>query len=220
MGVHKFSLVTSGKKINPEAFDRILNMFDEIRKKTEIKLCASLGLIDDDALSKLKQHGVTCYHCNLETAPSYFSDLCTSHTTDEKIRTLMAARNAGLNVCSGGIIGMGESMEQRIEMALLLRKLDIKSIPINILHPIAGTPLENTTKLTDEEILTSIALFRFINPDAMIRFAGGRSLILHIQEKALKAGINAALVGDLLTTVGSKITDDIDCFRNAGFLLE
>ena len=133
---------------------------------------------------------------------------------EEKIRTIRAAQEVGMEVCSGGIIGMGESMEDRIDLAMTLRELKIKSIPINILNPIPGTPLEGTA---DDEILTTIAVFRFIHPDAYLRFAGGRSLIAHIETEAIQAGINAAIVGDLLTTVGSKVLEDMEKVKKMGF---
>jgi biotin synthase len=174
--------------------------------------------LDREKLQKLVAAGVKNYQCNIETAPSFFSELCSTHTTEEKIQTLKIARELGLGLCSGGIIGMGETVAQRVEMAIVLQQeLEVESIPINILNPIIGTALENALPVPDEEILSTFAMFRFVNPKAELRFAGGRTLILHLQEKALKAGINAALIGNLLTTVGVQMDDDVRNFKKAGF---
>ncbi|TRX64269.1 biotin synthase BioB [Carboxylicivirga sp. M1479] len=219
-GVYRFSLVTSGRAISNKNLDQLCGVYKNIKQKTPIHLCASMGLLNRSQLDKLYASGVRHYHCNIETAPSYFKEVCTSHTIEDKIRTIKQAREAGMGVCSGGIIGMGESMEQRIEMALTLRELEIESIPINVLMPVEGTRLANVEPLTDEEVLSTFALFRLINPTAHIRLAGGRNLINHIQDKALKAGVSAALVGDYLTTIGTNINQDKDAFSSAGFRLD
>ena len=219
-GVHRYSLVTSGRKISDKNLEQLLNVYREISDKSKIHLCASMGLLSEKQLQMLKETGVEHYHCNLETARSYFPELCTTHTYDEKVETIKMAQRIGLAVCSGGIVGMGETMQQRVEFAIELRELDILSIPINFLMPIEGTPLEKMQKLSDDEILTILAIFRIINPKANIRFAGGRQLIKHIQDRALKAGISAALVGDLLTTVGSDINEDVANLKSAGFNIE
>lgn len=218
-GVKRFSLVTSGKRVNLKELDKILTIYNEIKCNSNIHLCASMGLLTRQQLQQLKDVGIDHYHCNVETAPSYFPELCSTHTMDDKIETIKYAQEIGLKVCSGGIIGMGESAEQRIEMAFLLKDLKIKSIPINVLNPIEGTKLENAKYITNEEVLDTIAIFRFINPDAKIRFAGGRLQIKAIEEKALQSGINAALVGDLLTTLGSNVDTDKKTFTRAGFKL-
>jgi biotin synthase-like enzyme len=154
----------------------------------------------------------------LETASSFFPHLCTTHTSEEKKTTLRLALECGMEICSGGIIGMRESLEQRIELACELRELSVKSVPINILNPIKGSALENAKPLADEEILTTMAVFRFVLPNAFIRFAGGRiNMSEPLQKKALQAGINAALVGDLLTTTGSNTEQDFEMFENLGF---
>ena len=216
-GVHRHSLVTSGKRVSNKQLDEFIKIYNSIKDKSNIKLCASFGLINKEQLIKLREIGLTQYHCNLETAPSFFKNLCTTHTIEEKIQTIKWAQEAGFTSCSGGIIGMGENMEQRIELAFALKELNVKSIPINILSPVEGTKLEGQHPLTDEEILTTISLFRFINYDAHLRLAGGRIMIKHIEKQVLKAGINAAIVGDLLTTIGSSVDEDLEMFSKEGF---
>lgn len=218
-GVDKFSFVTSGRALSDRNIDRLCEYAISIKQQCSIHLCASMGLLKKNQLQKLMDAGITRYHCNLETSPAYFSTLCSTHTSEEKMETIRAAREVGMEVCSGGIIGMGETMKDRIDLALTLRELEIKSIPVNILNPIPGTPLEGAAPLDDDEILTTIAVFRFINPDAYLRFAGGRMLIEHIEEEAIQAGINSAIVGDLLTTVGSKVKEDNEKVRRLGFKL-
>lgn len=219
-GVDKFSFVTSGRSLSDRNIDRLCEYAWKIGQNSNLHLCASMGLLTKPQLQKLMDAGIRRYHCNLETSPRYFSSLCSSHTIDEKIATIRTAQEIGMEVCSGGIIGMGETMEDRIDLALTLRELHIKSIPINILNPIPGTPLEGTPALSDDEVLTTIAIFRFIHPTAYLRFAGGRKLIAHIETEAIQTGINAAIVGDLLTTVGSKVLDDMEKVKQMGFTLK
>lgn len=215
-GVGHFSLVTSGRALKPKQVTQACAIYEAIGKQTSIRLCASMGLLRAPELKKLRDAGVERYHCNIETAASHFPTLCSTHTFEDKLRTLREAKAVGMQVCSGGIFGMGETLEQRIEMAFTLRDIGVDSIPINILNPIEGTPLQGSQPLPDDEILVSIALFRFINPTAHLRFAGGRNLIAGIQEKALAAGISAALVGDYLTTLGAGIEQDKAMFRRLG----
>ena len=219
-GVHRHSLVTSGKTVSDKTLNSLLEIYKEIREISSINLCASMGLVTKEQLLKLKNAGISHYHCNLETAPSFFPQVCTTHTIQDKIDVIHTAQSIGMRVCSGGIIGMGETMEQRVELASALSDLGILSIPINILTPIEGTPLQNANDLTDEEILTTIAVFRFVNPKANLRFAGGRLKIKHIQDKALHAGINSALTGNYLTTIGSNTAEDIRDFTASGFSID
>ena len=215
-GVGRFSLVTSGRALKPKQIDAAAHIYETVRAACDIALCASMGLLRTPELQKLKDAGVERYHCNIETAPSHFPTLCSTHSIADKQRTIAEAQAIGMKICSGGILGMGESMAQRIEMAFALRDMGVDSIPINILHPIEGTPLQGSAPLSEDDILTSMALFRFINPRAHLRLAGGRNLIFSYQEKALAAGISAALVGDYLTTLGAGIEQDQAMLQRLG----
>lgn len=217
-GIRRFSLVTSGRALSAADLDRACGYISELRRQGGLGLCASMGLLDAASLSKLRDAGITRYHCNLETAPSHFPALCSTHSIDDKIRTIRAARAAGMEICSGGIIGMGESRRQRIEFALKLREIDPVSIPVNVLQPIAGTPLENSEPLTQEELLITVGIFRMLHPRAVLRFAGGRAQITpETQLLAMKAAVNGAIMGDMLTTVGSQVAADKDMITRAGY---
>ncbi len=217
MGVNRFSLVTSGRGMSDKELDKVCGLYEAIRGKTDIKLCASMGLLDEAQMRRLKAAGVVRYHCNLETAPSFFPALCTTHTTAQKLATLRAARAAGLEICSGGIIGMGESRAQRIELAVALRDAGVNSIPLNVLNPIPGTPLADLPALPDDEVLIAAAMMRIVNPTVHLRLAGGRVRIKHLTGRLLRAGVSAAIVGDMLTTLGSGVAEDMEMFEKAGF---
>lgn len=217
-GIKRFSLVASGKAVKGESLKKICGILKDVKEEVGIYTCASLGLIDSDDLQQLWDNGVRRYHCNLESAPSFFSTLCTTHTVEDKLNTIRKALEIGFEVCSGGIIGMGETAEQRVELGVTLRRAKPHSIPINILCPIPGTPLENTPPLTEDEVLSTIAVFRFLHPSVELRFAGGRaSLSREVQLRAMKIGMNAGVVGDLLTTIGSKVTEDKVLVDEAGY---
>ena len=187
------------------------------KKSSQIKLCASCGLLNYEELCKLKESGVTRYHNNLESSRRFFSKICTTHTYDEKIETIKAAKKAGLIVCSGGIMGLGETMEDRIDLAFTLRDLEITSIPINILNPIKGTPLENNKILTLDEVRKIVAIYRFILPKAELRLAGGRGLLEDKGLSVFESGANAAITGDMLTTSGISIDEDMKIIEKLGY---
>ena len=215
--VHRISLVTSGRSVSDSTLDQLEQIYDNISQSTMMKLCGSMGLLTKEKAARLKEIGVVRYHCNLEASHNFFPTVCTTHTWEEKVETLKLAREAGMSVCSGGIIGMGETMEDRIDLALELRELEVNSIPINILTPIPGTPLSELEPLSIEEILTTIAIFRFIYPQAVIRIAGGRQQMGEDQYRCFMAGANGAMVGNYLTTTGGSIEEDLRNFTVMGF---
>lgn len=218
IGVKRYSLVTSGERLTEKEFDRILHIFKRLSEETEIGLCASLGSLTIDRAVKLKNVGVTRYHHNIETSSSYFPKICSTHSYDDKIETIEIARQIGMEICSGGIIAMGETPRQRIEMAFELKDLDVDCIPINILNPIKGTKLENQRELTTDEIIRTIAVFRLIMPNKALRFAGGREKALGADEyKGYKAGINSMIVGNYLTTNGKDLKEAIHILEASGF---
>lgn len=215
-GLNRFSLVTSGRGLVGKELEEVIKIYKELRKEVSIDLCASLGILNYEQLLALSDTGITMYHHNLETSREYYEKVCSTHSYNERIDTIEAAKKAGLKVCCGGIIGMGETMEDRIKLAFEVKKLEIQSIPVNVLNPIEGTPYENIEPLSQEEILKTIAIFRFINPKAYIRLAGGRNLIDEFGKQCFSAGANATITGNYLTTSGNKIVDDIEMINSLG----
>ncbi|MGL5755580.1 MAG: biotin synthase BioB [Paraclostridium sp.] len=216
-GVKRYSIVTSGKKLNNIELKNICRSYNAIKNEVGIKVCASHGLLDKHELKQLKLSGVERYHNNLETSRNFFNKICTTHTYEDKIKTIKAAQNIGLEVCSGGIIGLGESEIDRIDMAFELRDLNIKSIPINILNYIEGTNIKLERPITEDDVLKTVAIFRFINPNSYIRLAGGRNLLTNYGELAFQSGANATITGDLLTTCGNNIDNDMKMIKSLGF---
>ncbi len=220
-GATRFSLVTSGRKLSRREVREASEIVRELKKETSLEICLSAGLLTAEEFQLLAQAGVCRCHCNLETCENFFPHVCSSHTFADKLKTIEAAHSAGLDICSGGIIGMGESRQNRIELALTLRKLKICSIPINILEPIKGTPLELIEPISEEEIIRTIALFRLANPKAYLRFAGGRRRLSDTATRlALRAGINSAIAGDMLTTKGTGIEKDKKLVESCGYQFE
>ncbi|AOT70952.1 biotin synthase BioB [Geosporobacter ferrireducens] len=215
-GAHRFSLVTSGRGVDGEDFEKLLEIYSRLKQDTDLKICASHGIISYEQAMRLKDAGVSMYHHNVETSSTYYEEICTTHSYQDRIDTIQNVQKAGMELCCGGIIGMGESVEDRVKMAFEIKELGVKSIPVNILNPIKGTPLEDTETMMPVEALKTMALYRFVIPDCYIRYAGGRMLLGDLQEVGFRAGVNAALVGNYLTTIGSKIEDDIRIIRCEG----
>lgn len=207
-GVHRYSIVTAGRTLSGKDLLSALAAYKKMHEECDINLCASHGLLDAEAFQALKASGVSMYHANIETSRRNFPNICTTHTFDDKIRCIKTAQAVGLKVCSGGIIGMGETWEDRIDMALTLSELNIDSIPLNALMPIPGTVFGDLERLTEEEILRTIAIFRFINPTADVRLAAGRALMKDSGKKAFQSGANATITGNMLTTTGCNTAQD------------
>ncbi len=216
-GVLRYSIVTSGRALPDREVEQVCEGIRAIRKETALQVCVSLGLLKEEQFRKLKEAGASRVHCNLETSERFFPEVCTTHTYAEKVETLKAAGRAGLSICSGGIMGLGETMEDRIDLALTARGLGVKSVPVNLLNPIPGTPYEKNQVLTGEELCWVIAIFRFLIPDGMIRLAGGRGLIEDKGENCFRSGANAAISGDMLTTAGITVETDMELVGKLGY---
>ena len=222
-GVHRFAIVTAGKALTGEEFDKAISAYERMHRECKMDLCASMGFLSAEQLHRLHEAGVTSYHHNIETSRRNFPNICTTHTYDMKIETLKLVKAEGMCACSGGIIGMGETAMDRLDMAVSLAELEIDSIPINALMPIKGTPLENEEQLTEDEILRTIAFFRYINPEANIRLAAGRALLTGDGVKAFQSGASATITGNMLTTAAcatirsdKKMLEEMgrDCSKN------
>lgn len=215
-GIHRFSLVTSGRAVSAKEMPAFCDIFQLLSEETSLYLCASMGLLDKERMQMLREAGVERYHCNMETSSKMFPKLCTTHTQEQKRATINAAKECGMAVCSGGIIGMGETMVDRIDFAFELADLGVDSVPINILNPIPGTPLGEQPLISEEDVIRTAAIFRFILPDKSIRFAGGRMrLSPESMLRIMTGGMNGVLMGDMLTTVSNTIADDRELFRKA-----
>ena len=216
-GITHYCQVSSGRKVSREELVQICENVRGILSETNLIPCVSLGLLSKEDLEELKKAGVKRVHNNIETSPSYFGKLCTTHTTDEKIKVMKLVHEAGLELCSGGIFGVGESWEDRIDMALALREVNPESVPINMLKPIKGTPLESYPYLSEDELRRIIAVFKFILPHSEIRFAAGRDIIEDAGISFFRSGSNATISGDMLTVKGVSLKKDLENIRALGY---
>jgi len=216
-GARYFGIVTSGTRIDdPREWNVIYEAVAGLNK-IGIKPCGSLGMLDSKTAKNLKNAGLFRYHHNLETSRSFFDNICSTHAYDEDVETVATAKRAGLSVCSGGIIGLGEEMEHRIELAMTLKELDVDSAPINILDPIAGTPLASVQPLSPMEILLTVAIYRFVLPDKEIKLCGGKERNLRqLLPLAVIAGCSSFMTGNYLTTEGRNTADDLEMIKDLG----
>ena len=209
--ISRFAVVTSGKTPDESDFERILIMIKELNKIEGIKSCASIGILNDEQAKALAQAGLCRFHHNINTAKSYYPEICTTHSFEDRVNTCRLVKKYGMELCCGVILGMGETVEQRVEMALELAEIKPDSIPVNILMPISGTPFQDYSEKIDEEnILKSIAVLKIANPTSVIRLCGGRMRLSdENQELALKYCVEGIMTGNYLTTTGKKPEEDI-----------
>lgn len=221
-GVDRFSIVTAGRSLTGEEFEKAVHAYETMKEQCgNIDLCASMGFLTKEQLIRLRDAGVTSYHHNIETSRRNFPNICTTHTFDMKIETLKIVKEIGMCACSGGILGMGETWADRLDMALTLAELDVQSIPLNVLMPIKGTPLEDMETMTEQEMLRAVAMFRYINPTANIRLAAGRATMREDGKYAFSAGASASITGNMLTTVAkATIQSDRKMLQDMGRIVK
>ena len=214
----RFAVVTSGKTPDEEDFDKILKMIKALNKVDGIKSCASIGILNDEQAKALADAGLKRFHHNINTSESYYPEVCTTHTWQDRLNTCRLVKKYGMELCCGVILGMGESVEQRIEMALELADIQPESIPINILMPIPQTPFESyIDKIDEENVLRTLAVFKIANPNSVLRFCGGRMRLSdENQQKALQCCVEGILIGNYLTTTGKIPSEDIALVKNLG----
>jgi biotin synthase len=220
-GVPNFGIVYSGKSISEKELVRLEKLIPKIKNEVGINVCGGFGIIDYEQALRLKKAGLARYNHNLETSRNHFKNIVTTHDYDSRIETIKAAKKAGLGLCTGGIFGIGETDNDRIDMALQIKELGVDMVPMNFLHPIAGTPLGGLITMQPREILRLIALYRFILPKTGIKVAGGRVLNLRdMQSWIFYAGATSILSGDYLTTAGRAVEEDLQMIKDLGLEAE
>lgn len=216
-GANHFCLVTSGKRVSEAEFALILRILKGLRETTQLSLDCSLGHLPREYFVELHRVGISRYNHNLETAESFFPNICSTHTYQDRWNTVRAVQEAGLEICCGGIIGLGETWEHRLELAFALKELKVGCATINILNPRPGTPLEHIPPLSPWEIIKAIAIFRLILPNSIIKLAGGRERNLRdLQSLGILAGANGLIIGGYLTTSGRSVADDLQMIKDLG----
>ena len=214
IGARKFGIVTSGNRLNKEELKQIAETISEINNKIGIQVCVSLGALNREELSLLKDAGLSRYHHNIETSENFYKRIVSTHDFKERVDTIKAAKSIDLDVCSGGILGLGESWQDRIDMALLLKELDVDSVPINLLVPIKGTAMERVESISCNDAIRAIAIFRIILKDKAIKIAAGRETVLKdFQGMGFLAGANGMLIGGYLTVKGRDLKSDYEFIK-------
>lgn len=218
-GAHNFCIVTSGGALSNEEFEKIIEMYKRLGQETKMKLDGSLGFLTPERVRRLKEAGVRRFNNNLQSSREFYPKIVSTHTYETRLETMKYLMEGGMELCSGGILGMGETREDRIKMAFELKPYAPHCLPMNVLNPRPGTPLENAPKQEPLEMVKTIAVYRFIHPKANIKLAGGRELNLgpKYQQKALEGGANGLIIGGYLTTDGNPIKDDFEMLKKAGF---
>ena len=218
-GIRHFGIVSSGRHAAASEVELACEAVRRIRAETDLIPCVSLGLLDGGSLEQLKKAGAVRLHNNLETSRSFFPRVCTSHSYDDKLKTIRAAKAAGFEVCSGGLFGMGETWEDRIDLAMTLRDLAVDSVPVNLLNPEEGTPLGDRLPLAEEEARKIVSLFRFLLPRAWIRLAAGRPYLPDSGLSCFRSGSDASITGDMLNVRGITTETDLLSVRGLGYTL-
>jgi biotin synthase len=209
IGAKRFGIVTSGNRLTQAEVATVVQAAQRIVSELDLGVCGSLGALDQDQMTQLKQAGMTRYHHNIETSRRFYPHIVSSHAYDERLNTVRSARAVGMQVCSGGIIGLGEDWADRVDMAYTLKDLDVDSVPINILTPIPGTPLESVTRISAEDVIRTVCLFRLILKDKIIKLAAGRESVLGPDQiKGFQAGANGMIIGGYLTVQGDSLDKD------------
>jgi len=221
-GIQSFCIVTSGETLSDAEFEQVLAAFQLLSEKTKLRLDGSLGNLTAEQIAKLRKAGMRRFNHNLQCSREFYPRIVSTHSYDTRMETLAFLETNEVEVCSGGILGMGETREDRIKLAFELKPYDLHCLPVNILNPRPGTPLENREPINPAEVVKTIAIFRFIHPKANIKLAGGRELNLgvYFQEQALQGGANGFVVGGYLTTTGNPLEEDRQMLCRAGFDLD
>lgn len=218
-GAHSFCLVTSGDQLSDEDFEKVIDALAYVKQQVSIDLDVSIGFLSDERVARLKAAGVRRVNHNLQSSREFYPEIVSTHGFDDRLETVRRVKKGGLEVCCGGILGMGESREDRLRLAFELSELDPTIVPINVLNPRPGTPLASAPPIDPLEVVKTIAVFRFILPKAVLELAGGREVNLgdRFQELALRAGANGLIIGGYLTTPAGAVERDRELVRRAGY---